>query len=461
MGKLQELANKLFGGPPATKRQHQTLTWEYPRSRRYLDHGYEYNPDVYAVVSGIARAAAAVPPIVLRFDDDQKRREYKNLKQGLKSGVSSTYLDKLKFHRQQATIQELDGLLRKPNPLQAWPEFIENLIGFKLLRGEGFIHGVRSTDDRILELWNLPPKYVQLQTEGGPESGVQAYKISMHTINEVLGADDVMHIKFWNPDYSSPGSHMRGMSPLEAATRSIRSGNDGLTALSRAFQNNGAAGMLFPKEQSTLTEEQKQQIRSYFAEKGGGPENYKSVLAFSAEMGWKQFGVSPVDLEVIEAKKMSARDIANVYGYPSELLNDPDNKTFENKRQARKQLYQDLVIPELERLYAELNRFLRPNFDENVVLDFDTQAIEPLHEDTGNKVDWLEKAWWISPAKKAEIMNVDAPDDDIFSQPWVPTNMMPASMVAPDVEMDEDEVRSLLEEYGQKQNGNTIHIDDE
>ena len=203
-----------------------------------------------------------------------------------------------------------------------------------------------------------------------------------------------MHWKYWNPDYDGVGSHLYGMSPLKSARNSIRLGNDGDNALSKAFRNGGASGVVFPDDPDIdrLTEEQRSQLEHYLRSMQG-PDNYKSWLVSSAKLGFQAFGIPPVDLEILESGKMSQRDVCNVFNFPSELLNDPDNKTNANKEQSRKQLYMDNVIPSLVRDFAEMNRSIVPRFtNKKYHLDFDVQSIDAIGQETSEKVDWLEKA---------------------------------------------------------------------
>ena len=172
-------------------------------------------------------------------------------------------------------------------------------------------------------------------------------------------------------------------------------------------------------------------------------------------MGYQEFGHPPIDLELIESGKMSQRDICNIYGYPSELLNDPDNKTNANKEQSRKQLYLDVVIPSLERDYAELNRFLtkpyidsegvrRPARYEGYHIDYDVQAIDALQEDAESKVNWLKDAWWLTLDEKREELGKEAVGDDNF---YIPANLIPNQ----DMTLTEDEVKALKAEYANSQ----------
>ncbi len=426
----------------------------------YIDEGYSFNPDVYAVIQGITSAASSIPFVVHEVVDEKSAREYYQLKKSNRKHVSDRFVEKASKLRKKAfEIADPDSdivkLMERPNPLQSWEEFIENALGFKEVTGNSYIHGVELSDGRFSEMWIMPPQLTRIIADKSYESIVKSYVLDIYGYNEPIKAETVLHMKYWNPDYTYPGSHLYGMSPLKSARRSVISSNQGLNALAKALENNGVAGMLFPDDPDLqdLTEEQRANLQRWFDQNRRGSDNYKSALVTSAKMGWQPFGLSPIDLEIIEARKMSMRDICNVYGYPSEMLNDPDNKTNANKSESRRQLYQDCVVPRIERFYSALNRFITPRFNavegKTYHIDYDLSGIEALQDDIGKKVEYLSKAWWIPPNRKAEEMSFDPIDNPMFDQPFIPMGLIPLSDLSIG-ELSEEDQKLLRAEYDQR-----------
>jgi HK97 family phage portal protein len=423
----------------------------------YIKDGYMLNPDVYAVVNIITRAAAAVPPLVLEVKDEKKAREYYRLKHSQRNGVQEGFQKKQRELREKAfeevpETNDLYKLIQRPNPLQAFPEFLENFWGFWEVTGNAFAHGVELSDGRFSEMWVMPPQLTQINVDKGLESLIESYNLIWHGSQHKIPADTVLHVKYWNPDYSSPGSHLYGMSPLRSARAVTASGNDGLTALTASYRNMGASGMAFPddKDVEQLTNEQREGL-SREIQNASGPKNTKSVLVTSVKMGWQAFGLSPVDLEILQALNLSLRKICNIYGVSSELLNDPENKTQANKKESRKGLYMDNVIPKMERVYAELNRWLTPRFNKDgkrYHIDYDTSSIEALADDVAKKVEWLQKMWQLTPNQVLQEMDFDESDNPLMNEVWAPMGRMPIGESQSDLEL-----RELVENYGVKLNG--------
>ena len=419
----------------------------------YVEDGYQLNPDVYSVVNGITKAAAAVPPIIHIVKDQKKALKYRQLSSTVKDKATQGSIDNLLELKQQAFEEVQDEqdplykLINQPNPLQGYPEWYENMKGFQLITGNAYTHFIELGDGTFGEMWVMPSQFTKIVADSSYETLVKGYIIDMYGHDgHQLPAETVMHWKYWNPDYDSVGSHLYGMSPLKAARRAIRLGNDGDQALSKALRNGGASGVVYPTDPDLeqLTPAQRSQLETYLRSMQG-PDNYKAWLVSNVKLGFEKFGMPPVDLEIIEAGKMTQRDICNVFNFPSELLNDPDNKTNANKEQSRKQLYLDNVIPELTRDYAELNRSLVPVFNRatgnNYHLDFDIQAIDALNKDNSEKVDWLTKAWWLTADEKRIEMGYNPIGDN---NRYIPMNLIPDAAN----ELTEEDIKMLKSEYG-------------
>ena len=219
----------------------------------YLKGGYEKNPDVYSVVNGITSAAASVPFVVHKVVNNSKAQKYYRAKSAMRAGASTGQIERCEKLKEEA-FEEVDSsddlyrLIERPNPLQAFPEWYENMKGFQLLTGNSYTHGIEMTDGRIGEMWVMPAQHTRiLASARSSESLIKGYVIELYGhIQDPLEPETVMHWKYWNSDYDAPGSHLYGMSPLKPARNAMRIGTDGDTALSVAMRNNGASGMIYP-----------------------------------------------------------------------------------------------------------------------------------------------------------------------------------------------------------------------
>jgi HK97 family phage portal protein len=421
----------------------------------YINNAYGFNADVYAVVTGILRACSSVPFVVHEVVDEKKALKYKRLKSFNRNTTNPTSLKKAMDIKEQAFIEAPDSdlykLLDRPNPLQAFPEFLENMLGFKLITGNTYVHGVELTDKRFSELWVMPAQYTRIIADNSVEGLIKEYILELFGYQEPIPAESVMHLKYWNPNYDVNGSHLYGVSPLKSLRTVIRNSNDGHTSLSRAFKNMGSEGMVFVDDPDvdSLTQEQVSQLERDLKRRGAGPENYKSWLVTSSKMGFVPFGMSPVDLEILDSIAHSRRSICSAFGYPSQLLNDNESSTYNNMAEARKQLYLDICIPELERVYSELNRWLLPRFNKDgktYHIDYDVSGLEALADNMKEKAEWLNIAWWLDPNEKRREMDYETKDDPTMDEVWVDFNKTPLSGMASPM-LTEEQAKILKGEY--------------
>src|SRR5690625_2595988 len=425
------------------------------RPSTYINDGYMFNPDVYSVINIITRAASAVPPLVLEVTDEKKAREYYRFKYSQRNGVGKDFQKKQAELRAKAfeEVDESDDLYKhidRPNPLQGWPEFVENLLGFLEITGNGFSHGVELSDGRFSELWVMPSHLTSIKAGRSIESLISGYLLQYNG-DQVIDPETVLHVKYWNPDYSSPGSHLYGMSPLRSAMSVVRSGNDGMDVLSASYKNLGASGMTVAEDKNVgeLAQAQRDALQRDI-QYAAGPKYSKSVLVTSVKMGWQNFGLARVDMEILSALNLSLRKICNIYGVSSELLNAPENKTQANKRETRRSLYMEHVIPKMERIFSELNRWVVPRFEaangKKYHLDYDVSGIEALADDMAKKVDWLSQAWWLTPDEKRQAIDYPESDNPRAQQMWAPMGRMPIGDLSP----AEMALRELRANYGRK-----------
>lgn len=453
-----ELAKALSGAmqPNRLNRQlYLTLAdgqpvWMGDNQEAFVRDAYAYNPDVYAVVTAIARAAAGVPWVVHKVTNRKAYAKYRRMP----SEAKSANLSRVIVAKEQA-MEEVDhghplyDLLERPNPYQGGSEFREAVFGFKFITGNAYVHGVRVENGRdagkVAEMWVMPSQFVEIIASGDPEYIIKGYRLNWYSGVELatLPANDVMHLKYFNPNYAWAGHHLYGMSPLQAARRVVTRSNEAYTANAKMLKNMSPPGILMLDDPGVdFTPEQASQLEKQWAGKIG-PEKAGKMMVTAAKFNYQQLGLSPVDLNIIESQKMDLRDICNVYGVSSELFNDPDNKTNANKEQSRKALYYERVIPELDLLRDELNRWLLPAFNVDGAqyhIDYDLTAIPALQDDMEKQMAILRDSFWLTGNEKRMAQGYDT--DPLMDTYFVPSNMVPYTG-----EVDLDALKRLPNEF--------------
>ena len=153
-----------------------------------------------------------------------------------------------------------------------------------------------------------------------------------------------------------------------------------------------------------FSEEQRTRLREDLKAAYEGTGNAGRVLVLEGDFEWKEMALSPKDLDFIEGKNLSAREIAQVYGVPPMLVGVPGDATFSNYKEARYHLWEDTILPHLEMIKSELNRWLVPFFGEKLVLDYDTESIPALAPKREALWSKIEKASFLTLNEKRELV---------------------------------------------------------
>lgn len=401
----------------------------------YIDRGYLYNPVVYSIVSFIAQKAGAIPWGVYEVKNDKALHSYKS---------ANTYNLNTRIIKTKALVaipdHELNAVFLKPNILQGWAEFIEQVVGFKLVTGNSYIHMIGPTaglnKGAIREMWNIPSQIIR-PVAGDKMEPVRGYKYL--TSETIIPYEQVIHLKYWTPEYFN-GQNLIGLSPIRASLRLVTKSNASFDSSVGALQNQGAFGIISAEKDTGLTEEQADMIERRLQEKVGGPANRGKTIITPATLKWQQMGMSPVDLNIIESDRMDLRALCNIYHVPSELFNDAANKTYSNTKEAGSAVYTNAVLPALNQFRDALNQYISGKYP-GLYCDYDASMISELQDDLQMMASALSSIWYLTPNEKRDLLNFPA-DETIpqMNDYWVPGGLMPmsASLVT-DEQLEEEE----------------------
>ena len=419
----------------------------------YVNDGYFSNDHIYSIIRLLTRAASTIPIYLYKVVDKKALRRYKNFQLSdspdfiKMAGLKKKALEQVDSH------QILD-VLENPNPLQSQAEFIENVLGFKYLLGNSYIMGTGPTsgDNKgtYQELNVLPAQHVKIKIGKGYEP-IECYVLSKGSTKIEIPPEQICHLKSWSPDYSGAGSHMYGVSPLRAGRQKIKIGNDGTNTMVKMLQNMGMFGMFVLKDKDIELDEDKARLfERMFYQK----QSQKGRTMFTGgDFKWENAGMSPVDLAIMEANKMSLRDLCNLFSTSSQLLNDPDNKTYNNMKEARKAMWTNAILPDFNSLVGELNRWLvKPHNDkgaEQYVLDYDIHAIPELQEDMDKLIGYVKEMYWSSIDEKRSMTGLDMLGTEFGNSLMMPANLLATNRDgnAISAESSLDDLKMLFEEH--------------
>ena len=393
---------------------------------------YTLNSEVYSVVKRICKTVSTVPFYVYKV---KNRKELNRYKATILNAESTADLAKAEMVRVKALDEiadtPLNKLLEAPNEYQSFSELLENVIGYKLITGNSYIWANRLASGKVSELVTLPPQYIAIISDG-TINGVEGYQFTLVGWDK-LAKEDVIHLKYFNPIFNTNAQQLYGLSPLQAAYRTIQRSNDAKDTSVGMLQNQGPKGILYADESNDFGPEQagklKEDFYNQYGTRGRIAKNAGNILIAGAKLGWVNMGMSPVDLQILESEKITLRELCNVYGVNSALFNDPDNKTYNNMKEAKKEMLTQVVLPELVLLRDALNRFFANEMGKDYYIDFDITVFPELQEDMKELSAILSQSWWISPNEKRAAMRYDVVHDQTMDEIYIPAGYLPIAEI--------------------------------
>lgn len=281
---------------------------------------------------------------------------------------------------------DLVALYERPNNDQNQQEFDEELTAYLEVTGDAFsvlVEPIGFEGTGIGAQWiNLASDRVIIKVDD--LNMVTGYEYSTPNGRKIIyEPKDVMHNSFSNIVTSSNTTaeeSKRGMSPLKALWTTVEASNDVRDAWSAIHKNRGAIGFLTNKSEVPLLPDDQERVQEQLDITTGGAKNANRVIATNGDMSFIQMSMSPTDLKLLESDENNKRIITAGYGLDSSLFNDPENKTFANRKNADKSAYTDVYIPLAEKIDNQKIRFLESRGG-TITIELDTTDIEALKTD--------------------------------------------------------------------------------
>lgn len=288
---------------------------------------------------------------------------------------------------------QLRKLLANPNPFQTWSEFEAQAYiyiqtyGFcpvLAIKPEGYTKNIDAS-----MLWNIPPTMIDPHYTGK--------LLKQKNIEDII---DYVAITF-KGEYSKVS--IKDLCILKDVTVSTTISlfpDSRIVSLEMPINNQigayesrnvlinfrGALG-IFSRDAATsgqipipaITETEKKELQADFRRYGLRDHQWQFIIT-TAALKWTPVSVPTKDLMLFEEVKDSNEAICDKFGYPFELMANAKGTTFENRRDAGKDLYQNTTIPEAGSFYGQLNTFFdTPTY--GLIIDKDYSKVPILQED--------------------------------------------------------------------------------
>jgi HK97 family phage portal protein len=336
-------------------------------NQKLIDEGYGGNVSLFAIINKIVTTASSVASdnlIVVDENDELVENGYVFDLLQQPAIYRGEQLDTSEWVEVALTYLLLSGNLYQKNL---------DLVGFKDVLGYEII----------------PSGIVEPITANSYLTHCAGFKINDKQSTISLPYEEVNHLKYINPttfglDYSV------GLSPLQAGLYSLTGSTDVQKALSVMVKNQGVRGILTNKSERNgggvrMDNDQAKTIKTAINNTIRGIDKINSVHITNADLSYLAMGMSAGDLKLIESGVLTDRQLCNMFSVDSKLFNDTSSSTFNNVSEANKSMYQNAIIPNLNKLIGGFNKDLVKELNKQhgtkhrVIIDVDN--IEALQKD--------------------------------------------------------------------------------
>ena len=349
--------------------QVKAPVWKDWNTEQAIKSGLKASVWVYACISRKAAAISSVPLYV-------ERRTAQN-----------------EWEREEG--HELEVLLDQPNPYMSGQQMRELWAYYMDLGGNGLFHKVMLRNQPA-ELWLLRPDYVT--PVPSERAGVSHYEYYLGGGMVKVPAEDVIHMML--PDPSNP---YWGMSPLQAAAKVVDTDVEAVNWNKVSLQNRAVVdGILSTAEY--LTDDQINDARKHIREALlADGVNGRNMLVTSGGLSWQQMGLSPVEMDFMNSREFNLREIHTVFGVDPLLTGaQVDSSGRANKQEAKRDFWEETIIPALDRFVEGLNRDLIRYWDPaseqigtmpSLRIAYDLANVPALAENFDEKVTTARTLW--------------------------------------------------------------------
>ncbi|MDD7409995.1 phage portal protein [Fusobacterium gastrosuis] len=153
-------------------------------------------------------------------------------------------------------------------------------------------------------------------------------------------------------------------------------------------KNLGKPGGILQTE-GAVDKEDREEIRAKYSAHYAGSENAGSPLVIGSGLKYQDTSRAPIDADWSVAEQKAHERAALAVDVPAELVGGGES-TYQNRKQAKKELYREAVIPFFNNLKNWLNYLLADYLKAGEFIDYDITGADELKEDIGEVITKLE-----------------------------------------------------------------------
>ena len=319
------------------------------------------------------------------------------------------------------------NLMRRPNPMEGGYFFRMKALAFLLIGGNSYLARIGGETGPPREMYTMRPDRTKV-LPGNQFEPIRGYRYTVGSDKRDFEFEEVLHLRTF-----SPLDDWYGLSPIQVASKEIDIQSMSREWNMKLLQNDcrPPGGIIV---EGTIKPEDRERLESKFEEKMRGYKNAGRPPVLEGGVRWEPWAISPKDMDWLNADKTNSRKICSVYNIDPAIIGDSENKTYNSYKEARKALYIEAILPDLDFFQDELNNWLVPAWgDDRLYLQYDKNSIDAIREELTAIYDRQSKAWWRTINQKL-ISCGDAPIGKAGDVIMVPSNLIPLGDISGNVD---------------------------
>lgn len=295
-------------------------------------------------------------------------------------------------------------------------EFLAGSLNLQVLQlhldlaGEGFLLKERDDLGVVRALWPVPPHWMSQI----PTAGQDFFVIQWEGFHAKIPASEIIWLT--DPDPAKP--YERGSSGAKALADELET-DEFAAKHTKAFFYNSARPDVIVSGENLSPEDTKRLEQSWLDRHQGFWKSFKPFFV-SKSVTVKELSQDFKSMQLIDLRKFERDTIHQFWGIPPEILGITETSNRATIDAADFLFNKNVITPRVESLRTVLQNELVSEFDERIILDYES----PVGEDRNYKLDVYKAAPWAFDINEWRELAGDEPkpDAELF---MVPFNLMP------------------------------------
>lgn len=316
---------------------------------------------------------------------------------------------------------DLEKLLERPNPYCTRKEHMDAWACYLSLAGKSYWEIVLA-GGKPKHLYTVRPDWLKpIPDKVTFISGYEFKPPGQTGKPQVLQPEEILSFSYIDPE-----DPYGGLSPLQAAWRTIETESAAVTWNKALFDNSAIPGGVLKIPTQGLSKVQKEKLKEEVDRNFAGGNKFRTMVLWG-NMEWAKMSLDAREMDFAKLRQLDKFEICAIHGVPPQVVGANEDPTYANYEIARTAFWEDKIIPMLEWMQSKINIYLAPYWGPNIVVRYDISDIPAMRSSFAAKVTTAKGLYAMGVPlnevnRRLRLGFQDQPWGNIW---WAPMNLMP------------------------------------